>query len=113
MKYLSLSVPGYGNVTPKNIPSASTDVDLARLANFTLNLLLAAGAILAIIFFLYGAIIWITSGGDKQKLEQAKHILTYTIVGLIVIAVSFLIIRLLGQILGSELLRNFGNFIKP
>jgi formate-dependent nitrite reductase membrane component NrfD len=41
--------------------------------------------VVAIVFFVYGGLLWITSAGDKNKAETAKNALTQGIIGLVVV----------------------------
>ena len=47
--------------------------------------------IIAIFFLLFGAVKWISSGGDKAAMEGARGMITASIVGLVVIFFVFLI----------------------
>ena len=44
----------------------------------------------------------ITSGGDKQKVVNARQKLTFAVVGLIVVFMSFFIVNLIGGLFGVE-----------
>ncbi len=44
-----------------------------------------AASIIAMIFLLFAGITYMTSGGDTQKREQAKNMVAYVVIGLIVI----------------------------
>lgn len=65
------------------------------LVSTTLNLTLIAGTLASFFFLLWGAIQWISSGGDKDGLEKAKKKITTALVGLTVLfslfATGFLI----------------------
>lgn len=41
------------------------------------------GVIIAAVMFVYGGYMWITSGGDPGRLQQAQGVLTWSILGLI------------------------------
>ncbi len=70
--------------------------------------LLIAGALVAIIFLIWGGIKWITSGGDKTKVESARHTIIGAILGLIVVFASFLIISVvLGTLFGFDIGEGF------
>ncbi|KKU83623.1 hypothetical protein A2973_02705 [Candidatus Gottesmanbacteria bacterium RIFCSPLOWO2_01_FULL_49_10] len=56
--------------------------------------------ILAIFYFITGAFHWITSGGDKAKLETARDKIIQSMVGLIILASVWAVTTLLGQFLG-------------
>lgn len=51
--------------------------------------------VLVLIYLVWGGIQWITSGGDKAGTEAARGKITGAIVGIIIVAVSFAIYRLL------------------
>lgn len=60
-------------------------------------------AILAFAYLIYGAISWITSGGDKAKVEAARNHLTSAVIGLLILAAVWGIFLLVMQIaFGSE-----------
>lgn len=64
-------------------------------------------ALVAFMFLLWGAFEWITSEGDKSKLESARNRITQALVGLIVLAATTALFILLQQFLGICVL-NFG-----
>lgn len=47
----------------------------------------------------------LSSRGDPQKSEEAKQTMTYAVIGLTVIVVSWLILKILGDFLGINLLQ--------
>lgn len=57
-----------------------------------------------IIQFIIGAYKWISSGGEKQQVEEAKNHLTQAVVGLTIIVISYVLIGLVGTILGLDIL---------
>lgn len=65
---------------------------------------IAAGIIIAaLLVFLYlvwGGIEWITSGGDKAGLEQARNRITNALIGLVLVAAAWAIITLITTFLG-------------
>lgn len=48
--------------------------------------------IIAVGLIIYAGFLWMTSGGDEQKIEQAKKILQNALVGLIIIVLAFAIV---------------------
>lgn len=74
----------------------------------------AIGGIGVVVYFVWGAVDWILSGGDKEKVASARKKMTHAIIGLVLLSLSFVIINIVGQIagfnpLGSLQLRNLGN----
>ena len=56
-----------------------------------INVLLGFLGVVAIIIILWGGFRWLTSGGNEEKVAEAKKIITAGIIGLIIIFVSFAI----------------------
>lgn len=52
---------------------------------------LTVGALAVLVFFFLGALKWVTSGGDKGKVEEARSTLTQAAIGLVVLASVFAI----------------------
>jgi hypothetical protein len=71
-----------------------------------INLFFTVGGIGVLIFFLWGAVDWIFSGGDKEKVAGARKKMTNAIIGLVLLALSFAIIRTVGAIAGFDRLGN-------
>lgn len=72
--------------------------------NNFITLALVIGAIVAFALFFIGAINWITSGGDREKLQAAQKKVTNAIIGLVVLFAIYAIIRFIGSVLGIDLL---------
>ncbi len=70
----------------------------ANLYNFMLKYL---GA-LALLFFVIGGIMFITSGGSQERVMKARKILTGTTVGLVIVMLSFVIVQQLQKALISD-----------
>lgn len=107
MRNLSLRIPGFGEVqAPENIPSGINAPQ--NIIQTFISLFLVAGVIAALIFTLYGGVLWATSQGDKQKLDHARRTIIFSIVGLIIMFLAFFIVQAVGTLLGSEFLSNLG-----
>ena len=51
--------------------------------------LLSFLGVIAIIVMLYGGFVWLTSGGNEEKVGQAKKIISAGIIGLVIIFISY------------------------
>lgn len=69
---------------------------------FFWNALISIGAIMVLIFFIWGSIEWISSGGDKGKVENARNRITQSIIGLIILVGSYAIIGFISEIFFGE-----------
>jgi len=57
---------------------------------------------LALLMFIYGGFLWITSAGADEKITQGKKILIWSVMGLVLIFFSYMIITfVIGAIVGS------------
>jgi len=73
--------------------------DFAKIVeNFLLWVLSVAGA-LTLFMLVAGGIMYMTAGGDEQKVTTAKKVVTWTIIGLALILASYSIIKVLDEIL--------------
>lgn len=88
------------NITPPG------NVGFKTLSNFITNalgLVFVIGAFLVLIMLIVGAYEWIASGGDKEAVGKARNRIINALVGLIVLAVAFALVNLLGQFTGLDL----------
>lgn len=65
------------------------------------NFIIAFITILGIIFIVWGAIQYVTAGGDEGAVEKAKSTITYALIGLFIAAMAYVLENLvLSQIVG-------------
>src|SRR5690606_12682296 len=57
----------------------------------TIVLLFTVGALAFIIMFVWGAVDWILSGGDKEKIAGARKRIVTAIIGLVLLALTFVV----------------------
>lgn len=107
MDYLALKLPGgYSITAPPSVPQGGLEF-ATRVIGVGLNVFIIIGILAALTFLMYGGFVWITSGGDKQKLERARKTIVYSIIGIFVMALSLVAVQFLGDMLGVQL------FTKP
>lgn len=92
--------------TPQGVPTGSLLGEGRTYLHSGITLFLIGAALLALFFFIWGGIGWITSGGDKTKLQNARNKMIYSIIGLIVAFLAFFIVTLIGTLFGVELLKS-------
>lgn len=97
---LALSISGTPIEAPGGVPTGGIGTG-QKVIQMGINLLFTAGIIFAVIIVIYSGIQWILSGGDKEQIQQARARLTYSIIGLIIVAAAFAIVRLIITILGG------------
>lgn len=73
-----------------------------------INALLAFSGTVAVFFIIFSGIKFITSGGDAKQVEGARKTLTFAVIGLLVILLSYLIINLISGVTGASCIKAFG-----
>lgn len=88
--------------------------DVGQLITALVGVMLILAALMAFLYLVLGGISWITSGGDKTKLEEARNKITHAIVGLIVVGAAWAIMILVQNFLGVTIFGGSGiNLPKP
>ena len=49
----------------------------------------------ALVMFIYGGILWMTSAGNSQRIEKGRETLTWAAIGLVVIFASYALVNLI------------------
>lgn len=75
-------------------------LSLNNILGIGLVLVFVFAALFAIYIIIRGGIQWSMSGGDKQKIEQARMRIVYGIMGLLLILFSFLIVNFVYGLFG-------------
>jgi hypothetical protein len=96
----------FGQIKPPPPVAAmgSGEQGLNTLISRLVELFFLFGAIAFVLYFLWGAVDFIISGGDKEKVGKARAKITYAIIGLILMALSFVIFRVIETITGLKIL---------
>ena len=75
--------------------------DLETVFQSLVSAILGFAGITLFILLVVGGFKYITSGGDPKAVEGAKHTLTYAIMGLVVLLLSYLVLVLIKTITGA------------
>lgn len=73
-----------------------------RISEFILriiNIALAIAGLIAVLFLIIGGFRYITAAGNEEAGESAKKIITNSIIGVVVIILSFVIVRVISNAL--------------
>lgn len=65
-----------------------------------INAALVLSAVVAVFLIIYSGFQYVTSSGDKEKVDAARKRLTYAIIGLVFIIMSYTIILFISQFTG-------------
>jgi hypothetical protein len=83
-----------------SITSFEIQTDLGAYVSNIVSVLLSAAALATFAFLVWGGINWITAGGDKGKIEEARNRITQAIIGLTIVAASWAIFLLVNYFFG-------------
>jgi len=95
-----------GNVI-KTVEVATLNCLPIVFQNIVSAALMFAG-IVAVFMIVYAGIRYITSRGDPKAVEGARNTLTWAIIGLVVVIISFVIINFIGVFTGAKCINMFG-----
>jgi hypothetical protein len=94
--------PVYAALCPQNFQSlCSLRVgEAGGIVARIVTILLILAIILTLFYLIYGGIKWITSGGDKGKIDEARKHISSAIIGLIISLAAFFIVGFFMGIFG-------------
>ena len=78
-----------------NLPSKSISDIIADLVDWLLTLV----TVIAILMLVIGGVMYLVTTGDEMKLQLAKRIIVYAIVGLFVCGISYIIVKAIADII--------------
>lgn len=100
MGKLALNTPGNHTLDPvAGMPGQGLST-FQSVIQWGTTVLVITAVILALFFLIWGGIEWITSGGNKEKVQAAQKKIVFASVGLIIVLVSFMIINIVGGLFG-------------
>lgn len=102
-----------GNIfCPSNNPdNSAVGNQLNKTIGGIIGFMTAVAGLWFIFQFIIGGYQWINSAGDKSALEAARNKIYHALIGILVVSLAWIIVGLLGQILGIDIL-NPGSIIQ-
>lgn len=77
--------------------------DLGGLVSAFLPVIVSFAGLALFAYLMMGGIKYITSGGDDKAIMEAKKIITNALIGMIIVFVSFWIVKIIETVLGLEI----------
>ncbi len=100
---LTLATPAFAQGTVGfEKPAEAKITDLGRLISTGISVVIIVSGILVFVYLVWGGIEWLTSGGDKGKVEAARNRIVNALVGLAIIAASWALVRIIAYFFGVE-----------
>ncbi len=104
----ALPVASAGFINPEDNPAAIAEAtggegSIRRLVLRIINFFLGFLGILAVIMVIYGGVTYVTAQGEDEGIQNAKKMILYSLIGIVVILLSFAIVNtILGAGTGVE-----------
>jgi len=86
---------------------ASNEGAVKPLENFFsmfIGFLTILAGLMFLIYFIFAALAWVTSGGDKGKVEHARQQMTNAALGLAITVAAYGIVGVVGKVFGLDIL---------
>ncbi|MCL2110509.1 hypothetical protein FWH30_02940 [Microgenomates group bacterium] len=97
-KILTIIIPKVGAQSalgtislPEGTKTSASDSDIDSVINTILELVFFVGVLLVLGNMIFGAYMWITSGGKSDKIAAGRNRMIWSVVGLVLLAASFAI----------------------
>jgi len=68
-----------------------------------IGIIIPFGAIVLFVILMYGGIRYITAGANPRSVEAARNTITYGIIGMVVLAMAFLILVIIELLTGADI----------
>ena len=82
----------------------SGDIDkrpLGDVIKSMVNYFIGFLGFIAVVVFVYAGVLWVVSGGNEEQISKAKKMMTYAALGLLVVILSFSIVRFITSSAGG------------
>lgn len=93
LKYLSFAAVAATTPPPPTITPITKPVDPQQVVIKLINYALFFIGAIALVFVIWGGILYVTSGGDSEKTTKARNTLLYAIIGIIVVVLAWAIVN--------------------
>lgn len=88
-----------------DVSSGDTALTAAEtLISRIIGFLTVLAGIFFIIYFILGALSWVTAGGDQSKIQKARDQIVQGVIGLIVIVGAYAVVGIIGSVVGINIL---------
>lgn len=95
---------GYGPLGLENENLYTAPTIFTKVISSIIGVLTVVGAIWFVILFMTGALAYLSSGGDKAKVESARSKIITGAIGLVIIVAGLFLVDLVGSFIGFDIL---------
>jgi cytochrome bd-type quinol oxidase subunit 2 len=76
-----------------------------------IGLLTIVAGLFFVFYFIMGGLNWITAGGEQGKIEKARDQMVQSVIGMVVIVISYGLMGIIGKFLGIDILQPGNTFL--
>lgn len=80
---------GLDALSQTGLPQGTPGAFIAKVVSYIMGFI----GVVLIVVIIYGGFLYMTSRGNEKQLETAKNVLTYAIVGIVIVFASYIIAR--------------------
>ena len=73
-------------------PNVAAQGTLGQNVTSIINFFLGLLGLIAVAFLIYAGVLMVTAGGEEKGVEKAKKIITYAVIGIVIILLSYTIV---------------------
>lgn len=95
----------WGSCVKNNVPSLQC---IPIVFSNIVSAALAFVGTVTVFLIVYAGILFVTSGGDQKKVQSARQVITYALIGLVIVFSSFAIIYFISYTTGVRCITQFG-----
>jgi hypothetical protein len=88
------------NIGDETKSRVAINTDLGSFVSKSISAIILVAGLATLMYLILGGITWITAGGDKGKIEEARSRITNGIIGLAVVASAWAVYLLLDYFFG-------------
>lgn len=81
-------------------PNATAQGTLGQNITTILNYFLGILGLVAVAFLIYAGVLMVTAGGNDEQIGKARKIITYAVIGIVIILLSWTIVTFVASALG-------------
>lgn len=82
------------------------NTELGTVISSSITIIVTLAIVVFLFMIIFGAFEWIISGGEKEKVGNARNRITHALIGLVILGLAFLIVTVVSNIIGIPILSN-------
>jgi len=84
----------------QELSAFNVNLDLNSIVNAVVSTLIILGSVVLFFYIILGAYKWMTAGGDKARVDEARQTFTNGLIGMAILASIYAISQLIGNFFG-------------